>query len=134
MITSYELAINEILDYENNNRKLTDNTSENSKKTIRNLIFEYYLHNRKKVLNSYQLSKIVHRINKMSKDKEIAYINNITKRLLTKLYSPTYLYNELISFIKTLEQVNKEYKNSKNTEIYIDMLTGVKNACRRAKT
>lgn len=70
----------------------------------------------------------------MNQKKKVDIINKMVKSLLLKLYSKRYMYQELLSFIKQLRKNVERYKRNENILIYIDLLTEVKNECRRAQT
>lgn len=121
LVIMYELAINEILD--NDDQKM-----------IRDIIAEYNSHIKGKILDSYQLYNKFINIKKLNKNKKIQLINNMAKELILKLYSKTYLYNTLGPFIKQLKETINDYKTHDNIIIYRDLMNNIKNECRRVQT
>lgn len=118
LITAYEMAVNEILDNDD-------------QKTVRDLVFEYYLQIKKTILNSFSLSQKFYEIKKKKAEEKIYLINNMVKELLLLIYSKRYLYQRLGPFLKNLQQLTLEYKTHDNILIYIKLLEEVKNECRR---
>jgi hypothetical protein len=120
LITAYEMAINEIID--NDDQKM-----------VRDVVFEYYLRVKKIILDSFSLYKKFYEIKKKKIKEKVKIINDMAKELLLKLYSKKYLYNELGPFLKQLERAIKEYKTHDNMIIYLNLLREVKDECRRAE-
>lgn len=120
LIFDYEQAIIEIL-------------NNDDQKMIRSILFDYYMHVKKNILDSFSTYKEYKRIKKMKQKKKINIINNMVKSLLLKLYSKKYLYQELLSFLKQLKKIIDKYKKHENIAIYVNLLTEVKNECRRAQ-
>lgn len=120
-IIAYEMAINEALDNDD-------------QKEIRSLIFEYNLQIKGMVLDSHSLFKEFNKIIRLNQYEKIKLINSMAKEILLKSYSRSYLYSELLTFIKRLEESVVEFKANENLKIYIDLLNEVKDECRRAET
>jgi len=121
LVMTYELAINEILDNDDQKR-------------IRDLIFEHRIQLNKQVLDSYSLNKKFNEIKKLKKGEKIKYVNNLAKELLLRSYSNDYVYNEISPFVTRLKKDADGYKSNENLLIYIDMLNEVKHESRKAKT
>lgn len=121
LIMAYELAINEILDNDD-------------QKTVRDLLFEYTLQIKNIILDSYSLNIKAKDIIAKEKQEKIRIINDMVKEMLLNLYSNRYIYDELRPFIKGLQKGVKEYSAHDNLVIYCDLLNEVKDECRRAKT
>lgn len=121
LIIAYELAINEILDNDD-------------QKTVRDLLFEYQLQIKNIVLDSFSLYEKAKEIIKKKKQEKIEIVNNMAKEMLLKMYSKRYMYDELTQFLKILKEDVKELKTHDNILIYIDLLGEVKDECRRAQT
>ncbi len=119
LVLNYETAVVEILDKED-------------EKTIRDIVFEYNLHLKKILLNSFELHAETSRIRK-SKDK-IELLNSMVKELLLKGYSRRYIYDVLVSFVKQLESDINEFRANENLIIYRGLFDEVKNECRRAES
>ncbi len=121
IIMAYELAINEILD-------------DDDQKMIRDLVFEYYINLKEELLDSYSLYEKSLEIKNMKKEKKIVLINSMIKEILLNIYSKKYLYNELGPFVKRIKKGIKEYpKANENLIIYENLLSEVKDECRRVK-
>ena len=121
IIMAYEMAINEILD--NDDQKM-----------IRDVVFEYYKFVKNVILDSCSLYEKFNEIKSRKKTEKIEIINELTKELLLKLYAKNYTYNELGAFIKRLKKTEKEYPQAnENIKIYSKLLSEVKDECRRAK-
>ncbi|MEK6920425.1 MAG: hypothetical protein AABX82_00970 [Nanoarchaeota archaeon] len=121
ILFSYQLAINEILDNDD-------------QKTIREIIFVYYMLTKAQVLNSYETYLIFKEIKNKSVKEKIEYVNEMIRNILLQSFSKRYMYEEMISFKKGIENIKEEYKRAKNLPIYIEWATEVKNECRRAQT
>jgi len=121
LIVTYEIAINEILDNDD-------------QKTIRDIIFEYYVQIEGVVLDSFFLYKKTNEIIQLKKEEKIEIINNMTKKMLIKIYSHKYLYNELTRFLKHLKNDIASLKINDNLIIYHNLLGEVKDECRKAET
>ncbi len=121
LIVTYEIAINEILNSED-------------QKTIREIIFEYYLHIKNRILDSFTLHKKAQKIISLRKKRKIRIINAMVRRLLIHLYSNSYLYNEVTKFLKLLKKDISDLKVYDNIIIYSDLLKEVKDECRGIKT
>ena len=119
LLLAYQLAVNEILDNDD-------------QKTVRRLIFEYYVQTKRIVLDSHLLHQKFYEIKQKSIDERIVLINKMFKEMLLRLYSKRYLYFKLVPFIKNIKETAKEYKANANLLVYIDLLNEVKNECRRA--
>ena len=120
MLLGYELAINEVLDNDD-------------QKEARRIVFEYYTHSKNTILNSFSLARLFSDFKKTNQHKRIELINGMVKELLLKLYSKRYLYYVLLDFIKHLKKILHTYKKHENILIYITLLEGVKDECRRAQ-
>jgi len=120
LIVAYELAINEILDNDD-------------QKTIRDIIFEYSTHIDGMILDSFSLYQEFTRIRSLKQEERISIINAMTKKLLMKLYARRYLYGALVKFLRMLRQDIAEYTKSKNLHVYYSMLEEVKNESRRVE-
>tara|TARA_Y100000034_G_scaffold40026_2_gene49315 strand:+ start:9427 stop:10284 length:858 start_codon:yes stop_codon:yes gene_type:complete len=121
LILDYEQAIIEIL-------------NNDDQKMIRSILFDYYMYVKKIVLDSFTIYKKYKKIKKMKQKNKIDVINKMVKSLLLKLYSKRYMYYELLIFLKKLKKTINKYKRNENILIYIDLLTEVKDECRRAQT
>ena len=119
LILIYELAIKEIQE------------DDPEQKTVRTVLFDYYLHAKKIMLNSFTLMQKYSEIKKAPKHRKIAQVNQMIKELLLLLYSKKYLYHELIIFLKDLRNLLTEYTVQGNLRIYYELLNEVKNECRR---
>ena len=121
VILAYEMAINEILD-------------DDDQKMIRDIVFEYYKNVKREILDSLSLNEKFNEIKNMKKIKKIEVINSLVKELLLNIYSKKYLYNELGPFIKRIMKGIKDYpKANENLIVYESLLSEVKDECRRAK-
>jgi len=116
LIMTYEMAIGEFL-------------GNDDLKMLRTLIFEYYIHMKNEILDSFTLFKKSQHIKK-NKEK-IKIVNLMTKELLLNIYSKKYLYAQLCPFLKDLKKMIKGKGVYDNIIIYLDLLTEVKNECRR---
>ncbi len=112
----YQLAVNEILDNDD-------------QKTVRRLIFEYYVQTKKIILDSFSLHQHFYEIKIKPTAEKIELINLMFKEMLLTLYSKKYLYSKLVPFIKNIQEMATEYKANANLLIYIDLLNEVKNEC-----
>lgn len=120
LLSTYEEAIIEIIDNDD-------------QKELRNLIFEYFLQIKNKVLDSFELTDKFRKAKKLNTKQRINYTNNITKELLLNIYSNKYVYNELSPFTTKIKKQASEYKTNENLLIYIDLFNEIKNECRRAQ-
>ncbi|MFH1276009.1 MAG: hypothetical protein ABIH82_02770 [Candidatus Woesearchaeota archaeon] len=120
-ILIYQWIINQILDKED-------------QKEIRDLIFNYHLQIKKEVIDSHTLYQKTEEIKKLPEQQRIKKINDITKELLLASYSKTYLYNRLTIFLQELKKDLQESKVHDNILIWYNMLSEVKDECRRAQT
>lgn len=120
IIITYEIAINEMLDND-------------EQKTVKEIVFEYYLHVKGIILDSFSLYKKTQEIIKLKGKEKIEFINKITKELLLKLYSNKYLYNELAPFVKRLKEDINNFSVNENLIIYHNLLEEVKNESRSYK-
>ena len=120
LIMAYEMAINEILD--NDDQKM-----------VRDLLFEYHLQIKHVVLDSYSLHQQFEEVKTKDIHEKITMVNALAKELLLKIYSKKYLYHELGPFIKNLQETIKEYKTNDNILIYAQLLGEVKDECIRAE-
>src|SRR3989338_10671501 len=118
LVMAYEMSINEILYKE-------------GQKTIRDVIFEYFMQIKNKILDSYELKTKMDEIAK-SKD-SISTLNSMVAELLLNNYSRRYIYDELVKFTKRLGQDIKEFKANENLIIYKEVFDRVKDECRRAE-
>lgn len=121
LFLEYQVAIKEILEKED-------------EKTSRNVIFDYYLFVKNKILNSYEVYHKFLEIKAMAEAQKINSLNSMVKELTLKLYSKKYIYNELCLFLKTLQKLKESYKRHDNILIYMDLFSEVKNECRRDQT
>ncbi len=121
LILTYELAIKEIQD------------RDTEPKTARTLLFDYYLHVKKVILNSFMLMQKYSELKRLSSQEKIIQINTMVKELLLLLYSKKYIYNELVTFLKDIKNLLSEYNHQGNLKIYYELLNEVKNECRRAQ-
>ena len=119
-----------ILDYE---QAIVEILNNDDQKMIRSILFDYYMYVKKKVLDSFTIYKKYKKIKKMEQKNKIDVINKMVRELLLKLYSKRYMYYELLSFLKQLKKTTNKYKRNENILIYIDLLTEVKDECRRAQ-
>lgn len=117
MVMTYEGAINEALDNDD-------------QKTIRELLFYYELLINKNVLNAFLLYKKFASVKQLPIKEKIAYVNLMTKEILLREYSLTYIYNELVKFIRRLKLLAREYPKHRNLPIYIKLFEEVKHGCR----
>ena len=117
LIVNYETTIVELLDKED-------------EKTIREVLFEYYIQLKNTILSSYEV--YTKTINIINTSKSINILNNMVKELLLKNYSKRYIYDELSNFVKRLDGDIKEFKANENLKIYRTLFNEVKNECRRA--
>ncbi len=117
-LLSYQLAINEILDND-------------EQKTIRYIVLLYHMNIKGEVLDSYEAYNIFQDIKKKSKEEKIKIVNNMIKELLLNAFSKRYTYEILINFNKRLEKNIQEYKKNDGLIIYHTLLEEVKNECRR---
>lgn len=76
---------------------------ENKPESIRSLIFDYYLFYENKILNGKELQKI-------SKKIRLEDLSRIITKLCKKLFSKTYLYVEIHTYINTLKESIKNIK------------------------
>jgi len=120
IIVTYELAVNEILNKED-------------QKTVRELVAEYYLHLKGNLLNSYVLYAKTQKIISMNTKRKIGLLNMMLKKLLLRLYSAKYLYTRLGVFLKTLKEDISTIQPNDNLIIFHTVLSEVKNECRRAQ-
>lgn len=126
LVMTYEMAVTEMMNSEVD--------KDEDQKTSRELIFEYNLQIKNTVLDSYTLNKRFNEIINLKLNDKISVMNIMVKELLLKLYSLTYLYNELSKFLKQLKKDVEAIKPHDHLIIFINILGGVKDACRRAKT
>lgn len=119
LLFTYQWVINQILDNED-------------QKELRDLIFQYYLQTKKKVLDSYSLYCKTKEIKNLSINEEIKKINQITKDILLKTHSKKYLYNAISKFSKDIKRIGKEYKTN-NIPIFLGFAQEVKDECRRTE-
>ena len=117
-LLSYQLAINEILDNE-------------EQKTTRYIVFLYYMNIKGIILNSYEVYQAYQEINKKNKEEKIKIVNNMIKELLINAISKRYTYEVLRDFNKRLEKNIQEYKKNDGLIIYHTLLEEIKNECRR---
>ncbi len=117
-LLSYQLAINEILDND-------------GQKTIRYIVFLYYMNIKGIILNSYEAYQAYQDIHKKSKEEKIKIVNSMIKELLLNAFSNKYTYEVLRGFNKRLEKNIQEYKKNDGLIIYHTLLEEVKNECRR---
>jgi len=117
-LLSYQLAINEILDNE-------------EQKTTRYIVFLYYMNIKGIILNSYEVYQAYQEINKKNKEEKIKIVNNMIKELLINAFSKRYTYEVLRDFNKRLEKNIQEYKKNDGLIIYHTLLEEIKNECRR---
>lgn len=120
IILGYEIAINEILDNDD-------------QKTIKDVIFNYYL-SKKIVIDAFTLHKEFMRIKNMKKEEKIKEINEYAKKTMMNFGSKDYIYQRVLLMIKNTKEIKKGYGFSDNLDIYLDLFNEVKNECRRAKT
>lgn len=120
IILGYEIAINEILDNDD-------------QKTIKDVIFNYYL-SKKIIIDAYTLHKEFIRIKDMKKDDKIKEINDYVKKTMMNFGSKDYIYQKSLLFIKNFKEHAESTKVNENLLIYIDLMKEVKDECRRAKT
>lgn len=125
LVMTYEMAVTEMMNSEVD--------KDEDQKTSRELIFEYDLQVKNAILDSYTLNKRFSEIASLKLNEKIEIMNIMVKELLLKLYSPTYLYNELIKFLKQLKEDVKSINPHDHFIIFIEVLGGVKDACRRTK-
>lgn len=118
-IMAYQIAISEHMDNE-------------GFKTLKDLIMEYYLIVKNKVLDSYELSKLYGEIENSSN--AIEKINLMIKELLLFSYSKRYLYDELVKFTKDFPKLINEYIANENLIVYKKVYDEIKSECRRVKT
>ena len=121
LILTYELAIKEIQE------------DDPEQKTVRTVLFDYYLHAKKTLLNSFTLMQKYYEIKKAPKHRKIVQVNQMIKELLLLLYSKKYLYTELLIFLKDIRNLLTEYTIQGNLKIYYELLNEVKNECRRTQ-
>ncbi|MBS3122602.1 hypothetical protein J4434_07005 [Candidatus Woesearchaeota archaeon] len=126
LVMTYEMAVTEIMNSEID--------KDEDQKTSRELIFEYNLQVKNIVLDSYTLSKRFNEVISLKMNDKISIINMMAKELLIKLYSPTYLYNELTKFVKQLKKDIEFIDLHDHLLIFVEVLGGVKDACRRTKS
>lgn len=117
-LLSYQLAINEILDND-------------EQKTTRYIVFLYYMNIKGVILNSYEAYQAYKEINKKSKEEKIKIVNSMIKELLLNAFSNKYTYEVLREFNKRLEKNMQKYKKNDGLIIYHTLLDEVKNECRR---
>jgi predicted nucleotidyltransferase len=120
LVTGYEMAINEILD-------------DDDQKMVRDLLFEYHLQIKDEVLDSFSLHKELNTIKRIPKKERIKIVNNMIKEMLLQLYSRRYIHDKLSWFVKQLEKDIQNFKTNDNLIIYHKVLGDVKNECRRAQ-
>lgn len=115
---TYQMTINEILNKE-------------EERTLREIVFMYYVHLKRLILNSYSLYYKTEEIIKKDQTEKINEINQMVKALILKLYSKKYMYQYLTKFVKGLKAdfFKEQYHNF---PIFIDLFTEVKNECRAA--
>ncbi|MBS3165947.1 hypothetical protein J4444_02390 [Candidatus Woesearchaeota archaeon] len=113
---TYQMAINEILNKE-------------EERTLRELVFMYFLHIKKIILDSFTLYLKTEEIIKTNNHEKIKRINEMMKELVLKLYSKKYMYLHLSQFVNMLK---KDYASEPydNYPIFINLFTEVKNECR----
>jgi len=78
---------------------------------MRRLIFEYNLFCHNKILNAKELNELL-------KSADIFYLNTIIKEFCKKLFSKSYLYVELRTYINTLNQSIKNIKLNEHLIIF----------------
>ncbi len=121
IIFAYQTAIKEILDNED-------------QKIFRELLLDYYLFVKNRLLESYSLSQKMYEIMNKEKEKKIEEINNITKELILYLYSKKYLYLVCTQFGKNIKETIPLYpKANENLIIYDKFIEEIKYECRRFK-
>ncbi len=121
LIVTYEMAINEILE-------------DSDQKTLRDIIFEYRLQTRREVIDSYTLDRMTKEMISRKKEEKIKEVNRMVKEILLHAYSSRYTYLELIKFLSRLRKDIESLTTNDNLIIYRDMLTEVKDECRRAES
>lgn len=126
LVMTYEIAVTEIMNCEVD--------KDEDQKTSRELIFEYNLQINHIVLDSYNLNKRFNEIISLKMNDKIKFMNMMVRELLIKLYSPSYLYNELTRFLKKLKEDVASISLHDHILIFIEVLGGVKDASRRAKS
>lgn len=111
---TYQMAINEILNKE-------------EESTMREIVFMYYLHVKKEILDSFHLYQKTKEIT-VQEDK-VKIVNKMMRELILALYTRKYLYVHLAKFVK---QLKEDYSKEPypNFPIFIDLFSGVKNECR----
>lgn len=110
---------------------LSEHIEKEGFKTLKNLIMEYNIVVKNKILDSYELHKKYQNISKSSDF--IEKINQITKELLFFSYSNRYLYDEIVKFSKKFPQLIKEYKSNKNLIVTKRLLDEIKRECRKVQ-
>jgi len=120
LIMTYEGTIIEILDNDD-------------QKELRELIFEYYIQVKNKILDSFELASKFTQIKDKAVKEKINYVNKIVKEIMLNQFSYKYVYNELTPFTSEIKKQALEYKANDNLLIYIDLFNEVKNECRRIK-
>ncbi len=116
ILTTYQLAINEIL----------DNTDQ---KTVRQLLFYYGIMVKKEIINSYTLSQQWKNLINYPATEKIKRIQQLTKEIISASYSQRYTYQETILFENRLIEMQKEY-STPNLPIYLKLAQEVKHECR----
>lgn len=119
LVMTYEGAISEALDNDD-------------QKTIRELLFYYELLINDNVLDAFLLYKKFISVRQLPINEKIAYVNLMAKEILLQEYSLTYIYNELVRFIRRLKSLAEEYPKHRNLPIYIKLFEEVKDGCRTA--
>lgn len=116
---TYQVSINEILDNDD-------------QKTLRHLLFYYYLYVKKKIVDSHALYISWKELLILPRKERIQKINQLTQEILCALYSSRYLYIGASKFQHTTTKLMKEYSTN-NLPIYNNFAQEVKNECRRAE-
>lgn len=114
---TYQWVINQILDKED-------------QKELRDIVFQYNLQIKQIFLDSYTLYKKTEEIKKLPQKERIRKVNQLTKEVILKTHSKSYIYNVLSRYSKDFVEMGKEYKTD-NIPIFIKFAQEVKNACRR---
>ncbi|MBT3463953.1 hypothetical protein HOD20_03585 [archaeon] len=100
--------------------------NEKKSESLRNLIFNYNLFVKNKLLNAIKLNTEISNIN-------LKKIDIITKKLLQKLFSKSYLYVDIHDYIKTLNNSIESIKPNIHLIRYKNTYEELINECRKNK-
>lgn len=121
ILLTYQLTLKEILEKED-------------EKTLRSLIFLYYLSVKNEILDSYSLYLQFEHLKEKERDVKLREINGMTKEMFLHLFSGRYTEEVLRPLVKHISEDILQYKHNEALLVSQHLLEDVKNACRRAQT